>query len=191
VWPSLGADVGGGLVLLPAGAIVVLAVAGIRVTWGKLALAGLAGVLLVAGIGILDWLRPAAERTHLGTFVQSVADGTAWDTISRKLGYAVGTVNADWVTWVTIAVLGVGAAALFGVVRWSAWERVEARWPLARPALLALLLAAVGGSLVNDYGIRIATGVLAALLPLVGMLLTRSSPLPGDPEDYPAEQRTT
>jgi hypothetical protein len=49
----------------------------------------------------------------------------------------------------------------------------------------------VGGSLVKDYGIRIATGVLAALLPLVGMLLTRSSPLPGDPEDYPAEQRTT
>ena len=206
VWPSLGADVGGGLVLLPAGAIVVLAVAGIRVTWGKLALAAVAGVLLVAGIGVLDWLRPAPERTHLGIFVQSVVDGTAWDTISRKLDYAIGTVNGSWVTWATFAVLLVGAAVLFGFLRWPAWERVEAHWPLARPALLALLLAAVGGSLVNDYGIRIATGVLAALLPLLGMLLARSAPLPGDPADlidladpaepaepadYAAEQRTT
>ncbi|MEN0130400.1 MAG: hypothetical protein AAGC49_13230 [Brevundimonas sp.] len=191
VWPSLGADVGGGLVLLPAGAIVVLAVAGIRVTWVKLALAAAAGVLLVAGIGVLDWLRPAPERTHLGIFVQSVVDGTAWDTISRKLDYAVGTVNGSTITWLTFAVLLLGVGVLWKPLRWVAWERVEAQWPLARPALWALLLAAVGGSLVNDYGIKIATGVLAALLPVVGMLLTRSAPLPGDLEDYPAEQRTT
>ena len=203
LWPSLGADVGGGLVLLPAGAIVVLAVAGIRVTWRKLLVAGVAGVLLVAGIGVLDWLRPAPERTHLGIFVQSVVDGTAWETISRKLGYAVRTVNGGWVTWTTLAVLVVAVVLLWkgSPLRWTAWERLERQWPLVRPAVLALLLAAVGGSVVNDYGIKIATAVLAALLPLLGMLLIRSTPLPGEdggipaPDEaaqhYPAEQRTT
>jgi len=182
VWPSLGADVGGGLVLLPAGAVVVLAVAGLRVTWRRLLLAGVAGVVLVAAIGVLDWLRPAPERTHLGIFVQSVVDGTAWDTISRKLGYAVRTIGGGWVTWTTLVVLVFAVLLLWrgSPLRWTAWDRLEARWPLARPLVLALMIAAVGGSLVNDYGIKIATGVLAAFLPLLGMLLVRSAPLPGD-----------
>ncbi|WP_051275158.1 hypothetical protein [Cellulomonas sp. URHD0024] len=193
LWPSLGADVGGGLVLLPAGAIVVLAAAGIRVTWLKLLVAGVAGVLFVGAIAVLDWLRPAPERTHLGVFVQSVADGTAWETISRKLGYAVGTVNDGWVTWVTLGVLVFGAVLLWkgSPLRWPAWERVEQQWTLARPVLLALMLAAVGGSMVNDYGIKVATGILAALLPLLGMLLARSAPVPDEPDDYPADEQTT
>ncbi len=91
--PGLGADVGGGLVLLPAAAMVVLAVGGIRVTWTRAGLIGVAGVLLVAGIGVLDWLRPPDQRSHLGRFVQSVIDGTAWETISRKAGYAAATVT--------------------------------------------------------------------------------------------------
>ncbi|HMO10534.1 MAG TPA: hypothetical protein PKB06_03305, partial [Actinotalea sp.] len=67
--PGLGADVGGGLVLLPAAGIVVLAVAGARVTWTRVLLIGAVGVVLVAGIGVLDWSRPAEQRTHLGRFV--------------------------------------------------------------------------------------------------------------------------
>src|SRR5690606_14389404 len=74
LWPALGADIGGGLVLVPAGAVVVLAVAGTRLTWRRLLLTGLAGVVVVAGIGLLDWSGPPQDRSHLGTFVQSVLD---------------------------------------------------------------------------------------------------------------------
>ncbi|WP_156044222.1 hypothetical protein [Cellulomonas sp. HZM] len=179
LFPSLGADVGGGLVLLPAGAIVVLAVAGIRVTWVRLGLAAVAGVLLVAAIGYLDWRRPSAERTHLGIFVQSVVDGTAWQTISRKLDYALRTVNAGWASWLTMALLVVGVLLVWRAawVRWRDWDALVGRWPLVHPLVLALLVAAVGGSVVNDYGIKIATGVLAAWLPAMGSLLLRAGPV--------------
>src|SRR5665647_3089477 len=55
LWPTLGADLGGGLVLVPACAVVVLAVAGVRVSWQRLALIGVAGLVAVSAIGVLDW----------------------------------------------------------------------------------------------------------------------------------------
>ncbi|MDO8105977.1 hypothetical protein Q6348_02070 [Isoptericola sp. b441] len=174
--PGLGADVGGGLVLLPAAGMVVLAVGGIRVTWTRAGLIGAVGVLLVAGIGVLDWLRPPDQRTHLGRFVQSVLDGTAWETISRKAGYAAATVTSGPIAWITIAVL-VGAVLVIWTGRRPAWlARLETRWPVTRGLLIGLLIAGVAGSLVNDYGTRIATVLLAAAVPLVGLLALRSTP---------------
>jgi len=176
--PGLGADVGGGLVLLPAAAMVVLAVGGIRVTWTRAGLIGVAGVLLVAGIGVLDWMRPADQRSHLGRFVQSVIDGTAWETISRKAGYAAATLTTGPVAWITVAVV-VGAV----VIVWSsrlrpAWlTRLEGRWPVVRPLIIGLLIAAIGGSLVNDYGTRIATVLLALAVPMLGRMALRAGRL--------------
>ncbi len=176
--PSLGADVGGGLVLLPAVAVVVLAVASARVTWSRLALIGVVGVVSVAVIGVLDWLRPAADRTHLGRFVQSAIDGTAWATVARKAGYAASTVTSGPVAWLTIAVL-VGFALLLwrrGPLRARWFDQLDDAWPLVRPVAVGLLIAAVGGSLANDYGTRIATGLLAVAVPMLGQLLLRSAP---------------
>ncbi len=180
LWPTLGADVGGGLVLVPAAAIVVLAVADVRVTWTRLALIGIGGVAVVAAIGIADWLRPAAERTHLGLFVQSAIDGTAWETIARKGGYAAATVTNGIPAWVTLALVIATALVLWGGPRMRPrwFERVEEQWPLVRPVLVGLLIAAVGGAIVNDYGVRIATVMLVAALPLMGMLALRSTPDP-------------
>lgn len=174
--PGLGADVGGGLVLLPAAAMVVLAVGGVRVTWTRAGLIGVAGVLLVAGIGVLDWLRPPDQRSHLGRFVQSVIDGTAWETVSRKAGYAAATLTTGPVAWITVAVV-VGAV----VMVWSArarprWlTRLEDRWPVVRPLIVGLLIAAIGGSLVNDYGTRIATVLLALAVPMLGRMALRAA----------------
>jgi hypothetical protein len=41
---------------------------------------------------------------------------------------------------------------------------------------LALLLAALGGALVNDYGVRVATIMLFGAVPLFGLLAVRSLP---------------
>ena len=184
--PSLGADVGGGLVLLPAMAVVVLAVASARVTWSRMALIGVVGVIAVAVIGLLDWLRPAADRTHLGRFVQSAIDGTAWATVARKAGYAASTVTSGPIAWITIAVL-VGLALLLwrrGRVRGRWFDQLDAAWTLVRPVTVGLLIAAVGGSLANDYGTRIATGLLAVAVPMLGLLLVRSvAEHPGPPPE--------
>jgi len=183
LWPALGADVGGGLVLVPAGAVVVLAVAGVRLTWRRLLLTGVAGVVLVGAIGVLDWLRPADERSHLGIFVQSVLDGTAWQTVARKAGYAARTVVAGPSAWLTLAVLVVTVLLLWPPRRRvAAWfARMEERWPLVRAVLVGLLVAAVGGAVVNDYGVRIATVMLFAAVPLVGLLVLRAQEASGGP----------
>ncbi|WP_448630596.1 hypothetical protein [Cellulomonas soli] len=64
VWPAFGADVGGGLVLVPVGGVLVLAVAGVRITWQRVGAIGAGGVLAVAVVGLLDWARgPGNVRT--------------------------------------------------------------------------------------------------------------------------------
>lgn len=187
LWPTLGADVGGGLVLLPVLAVLVLAVATVRVSVRRLAVIGLAGLVLVAGIGVVDWLRPADQRSHLGRFVQSVMDRTAWETVSRKAGFALSSLTDGATAWLTLVLVLALALVLWrrAPLR-AAWlDRLEASWPLARPMLVTLLLAAVGGAAVNDYGIRIATIMLFAAVPLVGLLVTRT--LPDLPDDLPAD----
>ncbi|WP_444663444.1 hypothetical protein ACT17Q_15090 [Cellulomonas sp. CW35] len=188
LWPALGADVGGGLVLVPAGLVVVLGVAGVRVTWVRLLLAGAAGVLVVGGIAVLDWLRPEAERTHLGVFVQRVVDGSAWETVARKLGYAAATVTSGWLTVLTLLVVVLAVVVLWprSRVRVPAWDLLERRWPPVRPVVVGLLVAGVAGGLVNDYGVRIVTVMLVAAVPLLGTLGLRAVR-----DDYPASDDPT
>lgn len=176
ILPSLGADVGGGLVLLPVMVVVVLAVVGARITWQRLVVAGGAGVLLVAVIGVLDWLRPAAERSHLGAFVQSAVDGTALETIWRKAGYAWRSLSGGFDAWLALAVLVLLVVALWGPRGWRpGWlARSEAAWPLLRPVLVALLIAGLGGAVANDYGIRVVSLMLFAAVPLVGLVALRT-----------------
>ncbi|QJW38027.1 hypothetical protein [Cellulosimicrobium protaetiae] len=169
VWPTLGADLGGGLVVVPAFAVLGLAASGARVTWRRFLLVAAAGVGLVAAVGVLDWLRPADERSHLGRFVGQVVDGSAWDTLLRKAGYAARSVLGGVPVWLTIAVLVAAALLLFWPRRFTpAWfARTEEAWPLVRPTVLALWIVCVAGSLVNDFGVRIA---LIALIPAVPLL---------------------
>ncbi|WP_418275657.1 hypothetical protein ACNHYB_12430 [Isoptericola jiangsuensis] len=176
VWPTFGVDVGGGLVLVPVFAVVVLAVLGARLTWQRLLVAGGAGVLLVAVIGVLDWLRPADERSHLGAFVQSVIDGTAFETVWRKAGYALRSLDAGPPAWLSLAVLVGVVLVLWGGRRFRArWlEQAEDAWPLLRAVLVAMLVAGVGGALVNDYGIRVVTIMLFPAVPMIGLLVLRA-----------------
>ena len=44
---------------------------------------------LAAVVALLDWLRPAASRTHLGEFVESVFTGEAGAVVGRKLAQNV------------------------------------------------------------------------------------------------------
>ncbi|QAY69398.1 hypothetical protein [Xylanimonas protaetiae] len=178
LWPDFGADVGGGLVVLPTFAVLALVVSGLRVTWTRLTAVAVAGVVLVAGIGILDWRRPPADRTHLGTFVQSVIDGTALDTVWRKAGFALRTVTRGAEAWITLAVLVAVILVLLGVVRARWLDRARADWPVVVPLLAAMVVGGLGGAFANDYGVRIVTIMLFTAVPLIGLLVTRGPDAP-------------
>ncbi len=182
VWPTLGADLGGGLVLVPAFAVLGLAASGARVTWKRFVLVAAAGVGLVAAVGVLDWLRPADERSHLGRFVGQVVDGSAWETLLRKAAYALRSVLGGVPVWLTIVVLVAVALVVFWPRRFTPrwFARTEEAWPLVRPTLLALWIVSVAGSLVNDFGVRIA---MIALIPAVPLLTVAALHAAGDAGD--------
>ena len=181
VWPTLGADLGGGLVLVPAFVVVGTAASGLRLTFWRFAGVAAAGVGVVALVGILDWLRPAESRSHLGRFVGQVIDGEAVSTVLRKALYALNSITGGPAVWVTVLVLVVVGIALFGPAAWRerlspAWfESAQARWEFLRPALVAMWVMAVLGSLVNDFGLRIAMIALIPAVPLLTMVALRSA----------------
>ncbi len=174
LWPDFGADVGGGLVIFPTFAVLALALSGLRITWQRLFLAALGGLVIVAGIGIADWMRPETERTHLGHFVESVIDGSALDTIWRKAYFAARTLRRGPEAWLTLAILVAVLVVLFGWVRARWLDRARADWPPVVPLLVSLMIGAVAGAFVNDYGVRIATIMMFTVVPMIGLLITRT-----------------
>jgi hypothetical protein len=166
--PALGADVGGGLALVPVLVLCGLALMGARVTVGRVVLAFVLGVAAVAALGLVDWLRPPESRTHLGKFVQDVLDGTATPIIARKAGYVLGSVDLWPATWLTFAALGFIAYQLVAVRRTppeGVWRDLLAD----RPVMLALAGSTgvlVLSGLLNDYGIQVVTIGLLLLVPL-------------------------
>jgi hypothetical protein len=177
VWPTLGADVGGGLALVPAVLVLCLALSGRRVTPARLALGALGGVVCVLVIGFADWLRPAAERTHVGRFFQELLDGTAHEVLLRKAGYALSSFTSGG--WAMVALLTLVALVAVQVRReeWSprALEAAVDRWPQLRAGVLAITVLTVVGVLGNDYGIRIARLTLAVALPVLAALMLRAA----------------
>jgi hypothetical protein len=188
VWPSLGADVGGGLALVPAVLVLALALSGRRVTPVRLALGGLGGVASVLVIGFVDWLRPAPQRTHVGRFFQQILDGSAHHVLLRKADYAIGSFTSGGWAVVALVALLVVLAVQVRREQWSpqALEDAVGLWPPLRSAVLAVTVLTVVGVLGNDYGIRIARITLAVALPVVAALLLRGLRLRLDPRESAA-----
>lgn len=181
VWPTLGADLGGGLVLVPAFVVIATAASGLRLTLWRFTWVAAAGVGVVALVGVLDWLRPPASRSHLGRFVGQVVDGEAVSTVLRKALYALNSITGGPAVWATVVVLVLVGLALFGPATWRerltpAWfTRAERSWEFLRPALVAMWVMAVLGSLVNDFGLRIAMIALIPAVPLLTMVALRTN----------------
>jgi hypothetical protein len=174
-WPSLGRDFGGVLGALPGFLLLAMLLARVRVTVVRLVAVLAAAVLAVGTFAVLDWLRPADQRSHLGRFVEQVLTGEAWTVISRK-----GQANIDILLGSPLAwMLPVAAVAAFwllrsgGLLRRSeAGERGPAGLSAAevsvlRSALLACLLSLSIGAAVNDSGVALPATAAALLVPLL------------------------
>jgi hypothetical protein len=148
--PSLGDDAGGALALVPAVAVVVAVLAGVRLSATKIAVVLGATVVLAVGIALADYSRPATSQTHVGRFVGQLLHGGAGTEVGRKAHAALATVG------LTVSTAVVVACIVAAVLR-------RHRLRLAADAdagLLALLAgtatAAVIGSVLNDSGLNIA-----------------------------------
>ncbi len=171
--PFWGADGGGPPALVPAAVFLVLTILGIRLTWKRIVLIALATVALFFGVAFADWLRPAASRTHLGRFFQSILDGSATDIVLRKgqQNLAILFGNYRLALLVPVALVFV----IYVLARPTSWgsralERAYERAPVFRPCLVALLVMLTLGFLLNDSGVAIpADGALIAVPFVIAM----------------------
>src|SRR6185437_15440505 len=168
-WPAWGSDFGGPPASIPAFALLTFAVLGVRLTVRRVALIGLGTVAVVSVVSILDWLRPPADQSHLGKFVQTVIDGGAWDVMQRKLAQ-----NLDILFSNVLSVL-VPVGVLFVVLvllRPSSWganalQRAFDRSPVLRAGLWSGLVMWVIGFSLNDSGTAIPAVSATLAIPLV------------------------
>ncbi|HUR01907.1 MAG TPA: hypothetical protein VM347_05160 [Nonomuraea sp.] len=195
-WPSWGADFGGVPAFVIGLAVFLILLAGRRVSIVKLLLVGVAGGVLIGGISLFDWLRPAAQRTHLGNFVQQIIDGQAWTVVWRKFSAMIGVTVGNW----SLTLLSLVALAfLFWVLnrpsRWGAPALGQA-YALAltlRAGLFGALTCAFIGFLINDSGIAIPAMALTVAVPLTLAASVRALQLatPTTPEQRSARSVPT
>lgn len=163
-WPTMGTDFGGVVALTPPVLWLALRVSGRRVTAARLAIIAGAAVVAIGAISALDWLRPAAQRSHLGNFVQRVLDGDAGDVVIRKAVASAGTL---------VSLMGV-LSLLLGIALWVLMLRVliprVAGFARLRDVAWAALATAILGVLVNDGGISVFIMLTGAFAVSVGCL---------------------
>ncbi|MEV4291812.1 hypothetical protein AB0K40_40445 [Nonomuraea bangladeshensis] len=168
-WPSWGADFGGVPAFVIGLAVFLILLSGRRVSVLRLLLVGVAGVVVVGVLSVVDWLRPEAQRTHLGTFVQQVMDGQAWTVVGRKFSAMIGVTVGNWsLTLLTLVALAFLFLVLARPSRYgaAALGQVYALAPTLRAGLFGALTCAFVGFLMNDSGIAIPAMALTVAVPL-------------------------
>ena len=167
--PSWGSDIGGPPALLPGVALLVLAILQVKLTWRRLLAIGGGIVAFLVLLSVLDWLRPAGSRSHLGRFVQTALDGGAWNIISRKLGQNMTLLLGNPLLWLVPFGLVLLAYILARPASRAArpLSRPFRRVRLLRTGLIAVLVMWVMGFALNDSGAAIPPVAVTLAFPLV------------------------
>ena len=162
--PKWGSDVGGVLAFTPAIGAFVVAVYRWRLRLRTLVVAGVATAGAIAAFGFLDLARPPEERAHLGRLFERVGDegvGPLLSIMRRKLvaNLQVST-SSLWVAAIPVA-LAFWAFVVRSPLR--PLDGLRRRTPALGAGLVAVVVAAVLGSAVNDSG-AIVGGVAAMVI---------------------------
>jgi hypothetical protein len=191
--PALGRDFGGVLAALPGFVLLAMLLTRTRVTVTRLVAVLALAVAAVGALAVLDWLRPAADRSHLGRFVEQLLTGEAWTVVSRKARANLDILFGSPLAWL----LPVALVAAVWLVRPGGWAggwwgaRVPA--PLRGPGLLrgrddllpaedlaalraglvAVALSLLVGAAANDSGVALPATAAALLVPLLVWLGVR------------------
>jgi hypothetical protein len=123
----------------------------------------------VAAVCVLDWLRPVAQRTHLGRFVQTVLDGGAATVVQRKAVQNWDLLTSSPLTLLVPVVTVLVGWALARPHRWRLPGLALARDRIAvlPTGLLALGVLVAIGFAANDSGVSIPPAAGAIALPLL------------------------
>lgn len=192
VW---GADFGGVVALTPGVLLLAWLAWRDRISLRVVAGLGLAGVAAVSAFALVDYARPAQQRSHFGAFVARLVDGGATDVFWRKLQMSFAFLNTPQ-GWLALAAFLAGAVAVWQPHRVPSrpYRDFLARVPMARPTLLCLVFVGAIGMVLNDAGVMVPIIMMGFAVPLlVAMLLSAPEPAGGDgpPRDGPPAGETS
>ena len=169
VWPTLGADVGGILTLVPVFGLLMVALSGRRLSWRTVALFGGVTAVVLAALTGVDLLRPAESQSHLARFVAGIfdGDGTFWTTIERKWATNMRLFGRTVWTWMVPLTLGF---ALYLLVIARGWRSLLPARSALRAGMVATITAGLVGWLVNDSGVVVSVLVFVFVGPYLTLL---------------------
>jgi hypothetical protein len=172
-WPGFGGKVGGTLAMVPCFALLLMAVAGVRLTWRRVLLAAVSGLALFAVFALISYFTPVTGRSDIGAFAGDVLHGHAGSVLLRKIHSNLGTLSVNaFSPLIPIVVV------LTGLMLWRpAWFGLKtmplayAAEPLLHPVLAVLWLMPVLGWFADDSGVIVPAAALPMALPLaIGLL---------------------
>lgn len=174
VWPTLGADVGGVLTMVPVFGLVLFVMTGRRVSWKAVVVAGLATLAVLALVTAVDLARAPEDRTHLGRFAAGIGEDDSFlTTIQRKWSTNVRLLGRTIWTWmVPIA----AAFMVYVLVIARGWQRLLPVGSPLRAGVIGTLVAGVVGWLVNDSGVVVSALVFVFLGPYLTLLALQPDP---------------
>ena len=179
-WPGFGGKVGGTIAMVPCFGLLGLAVAGVRLTWRRLALVAVSGLALFAVFALVNYLVPATGKSDIGSFAGSSLHGQSGGLLLRKISSNIGSLSVNaFSPLIPIVVV------LTGLMLWrpSAFRlrTVPAAYQassLMRALMGVLWLLPVLGWLADDSGVIVPATVLPFALPLGIAILAAASDAP-------------
>ena len=175
--PGLGTKFGSVPALVVGLGVLALAAAEIRASIKRLALiVGTTAGIMIAVL-VIDWLRPADDRTHFGRFFASIISGEAGAVLMRKIGMNIDILTQSWMTLLLPLIIAAvfWAAIAPGRFRIPALPRLYARFPYLRMGMISLAVLLGVGAVVNDSGIIVPAVGLLFLIPALAHLVGRQA----------------
>jgi hypothetical protein len=169
VWPTLGADVGGVLTMVPVFGLLMVALSGRSLSWRTLVVFGGATLVVLALMTSVDLLRPEETRGHLGRFVAGAfeGDGTFWTTIERKWATNMRLFGRTIWTWMVPLTVGF---TMYVLVIARGWQHLLPARSALRAGIVGTITAGLLGWLVNDSGVVVSALVFVFVGPYLTLL---------------------
>jgi hypothetical protein len=176
-WPGFGGKVGGTIAMVPCFAVLAMAVAGVRLTWRRLAVAAVSGLALFVVFALVSYFTAVTGKSDIGAFAGDALHGHAGSVLLRKIGTNLGSLSVGMFSPLVPIVV-----VVTGLMLWRpAWFGLKtmplayAAEPLLRPTLAVLWLMPVLGWFADDSGVIVPAAVLPLVLPLAIAVLAAAS----------------
>ena len=167
-WPGFGGKVGGTIAMVPCFALLLMAVAGVRLSWRRLVLAAVSGLALFVVFALVSYFTAVTGKSDIGTFAGDALHGHAGSLLLRKIGSNLGSLSVNMFSPLIPIVV-----VVTGLMLWRpAWFGLKtmplayAAEPLLRPILAVLWLMPVLGWFADDSGVIVPAAALPLALPL-------------------------